>query len=174
MRETEKNYLERQKIRNLRSSLKKQPTFRNANTGFLRLVAGRGRGSTGYLRSNISPFHYLSWKVKGRKNRFRSFPRVIQRTSQAWWKYRENLQQIRYASPLWGNSSELATAPRARMTRSSTGFAMCGVPQVISALLLMLPAEIESVSVASRKYTTFFVRWSRFWSTLLKISYIVR
>ena len=72
MRENQKNYLERQKVRNLRSSLRKQPTFRNATTGFLRLVAGVGRGGTGYLRSNISPFHYLSWKVKGRKNRFRS------------------------------------------------------------------------------------------------------
>ena len=31
---------------------------------FLRLVGGGG-GCTGYLRSNISPFHYVSRKVKG-------------------------------------------------------------------------------------------------------------
>ena len=35
---------------------------------------------------------------------------------------------------------------------------MRAVPQVSSALLLMLQAEIEIVFAASRKYTTFFVR----------------
>ena len=82
-------------------------------------MAGRGRGSTGYLRSNIFPFHYLSWKVKGRKNRFRSFPRVIQRTSQAWWKYRENLQEIRYASPDYGATAALRSRfPRDKIIKS--------------------------------------------------------
>ena len=33
---------------------------------FFRLV-GVGWGGTGYQRSNISPFHYLSWKVRGRE-----------------------------------------------------------------------------------------------------------
>ena len=48
--------------------------------------------------------------------------------------------------------------PLPQQTRSSTGFAVGGVPQVISALLLMLPAEIEIVFAASRNFPTFFVR----------------
>ena len=42
-----KNNLERQKVRNLRSSLRKQPTFRDASTGFLRLVGSGGPGGPG-------------------------------------------------------------------------------------------------------------------------------
>ena len=65
---------------------------------FLRLVGGGGWGGTGYLRSNISPFHYLEKSP--------SFPRDIRRTSQVWWKYRENLPEISYASPDYWTAAE--------------------------------------------------------------------
>ena len=51
---------------------------------------------------------------------------------------------------LLGSSRELTTAPFACMARSSTPLyysPVGGVPQLISAPLLILPAEIESVSV---------------------------
>ena len=51
-----KNYLERQKVRNLRSSLRKQPTFRDATTGFLRLVGSGGGGGGGHRLPTIKHF----------------------------------------------------------------------------------------------------------------------
>ena len=110
-----KNYLERQKVRNLRSSLRKQPTFRNATAGFLRLVRGRGGGGEGEQRlPTIKHFSvslsFLKSKGEGKPLSIpRSFPRVIRRTSQVCWKYRENLQEIRNASP--GQQQRISHCP---------------------------------------------------------------
>ena len=52
-----KNNLERQKVRHLRSSLRKQPTFRDATTGFLKLVEEGGRGGRAQASRGIFGGH---------------------------------------------------------------------------------------------------------------------
>ena len=90
---------------------------------------GEGGGGRGYLRSNISPFYYLSWKVEGRKkNRLLFFG-----------MYDTIIHPLILLTSGWEGS-------------------VGGVPQLFLALLLMLPAEIETVSVASGNFPTFFVR----------------
>ena len=98
---------------------------------------------------------------------------------------RENkINQMPYPIPTPGTTKTIKSPPHAPPPPPTpAGFTLIGalvyppvgaVPQLISALLLILPAEIESVSVASRNFPTFFVRCSWFCSILLKISCIVR
>ena len=144
-----KNYLERQKVRK--------------------------------LRSNISPFHQISsWKVKGRRKKPPSFQRDIRKTwhnlrqsapvsgSMKYHEKLQSLQEIRFTSSdqLWGSNRELTTVPLACRTRSPTSLIYpWGCPTNHFASVVVF---------ASRKYTTFFVRWSWFCSTSLKISCSIR
>ena len=115
-----RNYLERQKVRNLRSSLRKQPTFRDATTGFLRLV---GRGGGGHRLPTVKHFSVsLSFlKSKGQEKPLSILPAGYSEDISGLMELsREFARNPLYVSGLWGNSSELATAPLACMTRSST------------------------------------------------------
>ena len=54
--------------------------------------------------------------------------------------------------PIMGQQQRISHCPLGMYDTIIPRFcSVCGVPQDISALLLMLPAEIESVSVASEK-----------------------
>ena len=130
MRENQKNYLERQKVRNLRSlaSLRKQPTFRDTTSGFLRLV-GRG-GGAGH---RLPTMKHFSVSLSFLKSKGEEIPLSILPSG-----YSKDISGLMEVSREFARKLVM---PLPQRTRSSTGFAVGGVPQVISAQLLMLPAK---------------------------------
>ena len=151
MKEIKKiNYLDRQKVRNLHDQ-------------------------------TVSPFHQIfleKWRRGKRplpsRGIFGKHDMILgnRLLSQARWKYQENLQEIRYAS----QQQKINHCPFGMYDTiiHPLNLPVGGVPQLISALLLIFWNRKCFCRRASRKYTTFFVRWSWLCSTLLKTSCIVR
>ena len=142
---------------------------------FFRLVCGGGGGSA------QAAYHqtFLRFISEGPKEKPPSFPRDIRRTSWAWWKYRKNLQKkLVMPLPIIMQRQKINHCPFGMHGTIIHPLIHQWVVSHNSFRLLMLPAEIKrtskSVSVATRNFPTFFVRWSWFCSTLLKISCIVR
>ena len=78
---------------------------------FLRLVRGGGEGKGAQATFDQTFLRFITFSLsflqsEGPKKKPPSFPRDIRRTSQAWWKYRENLQEISYASPDYWTAAE--------------------------------------------------------------------
>ena len=119
MRVTQKNYLERQKVKNLRSSLRKQPTFGDATTGFLKLVgAGCRRHRLPAIKHFSVSLSFLKSKDRGGKTAFDPSRGLFG----GHLRFVGSIARIckKSVMPLPDNSSELATAPLTCMTRSST------------------------------------------------------